>query len=393
MKTFIVHGQVYTPGKVINDGVVVVEDGRIAAVGLREAVDIPPGSRIIEAAGQRVIPGLIDLHIHGLLDSSARSDVLGLAEALPRFAVTGFLPTLGSSSPQDTLQAVHDIAAIQSRPQGARILGIHLEGPYVSPRRPGAMEPFFVRPFSWEEFQTLQEAAQGHIRLLTLAPEVPPALQYIPQLVAQGVIVAIGHSDATYDETMEAIRLGVSHATHIFNATRPFHHREPGTVGAILLHPGVTAQVIGDGEHVHPAAIALLVRVKGPQGVALVSDAMPLAGLPPGEYVSRGKRLLNNGRAIRLPEGQLVGSATLLNGGLRTLVEQVGLSWTEALTIAAAVPARVLGLPTGRLAPGLDADIVILGDDYQPHLTMVQGEVVYSLSKESTTEAQRTQRI
>jgi N-acetylglucosamine-6-phosphate deacetylase len=379
MKTFIVQGQVYTPGKVIADGVVVVEDGRIAAVGPREVVDVPLGSHVIDAAGKRVIPGLIDLHIHGLLEASTRSDVARLVAELPRFAVTGFLPTLGSSSPEDTLQAVRDIAAAsQSRPQGARILGLHLEGPYVSPRRPGAMEPFFVRPFSWEEFQTLQEAAQGHIRLLTLAPEVPPALQYIPQLVAQGVIVAIGHSDATYAEAMEAIRLGVSHATHIFNATRPFHHREPGTVGAILLHPGVTAQVIGDGEHVHPATIALLVRAKGAQGVALVSDAMPLAGLPPGEYVSRGKRLLSNGRAIRLPEGQLVGSATLLNGGLRTLVEQVGLSWTEALTIAAAVPARVLGLPTGRLAPGLDADIVILNDDYQPYLTMVQGEVVYS---------------
>jgi N-acetylglucosamine-6-phosphate deacetylase len=379
MKTFIVQGQVYTPGEVIADGVVVVEDGRIAAVGPRAAVDIPPDSRLIEATGCRVIPGLIDLHIHGLLEASAKSGgVAHMIAELPRFAVTGFLPTVGSSSPQDTLQAVRDLAAtIQVHAQGARPLGIHLEGPYVSPRRPGAMEPFFVRPFSWEEFQALQEAAQGHIRLLTLAPEVPPALQYIPQLVAQGVIVAIGHSDATYAEAMEAIRLGVSHATHIFNATRPFHHREPGTVGAILLHPGVTAQVIGDGEHVHPAAIALLVRAKGAQGVALVSDAMPLAGLPPGEYVSRGKRVLNNGRAIRLPEGQLVGSATLLNGGLRTLVEQVGLSWTEALTIAAAVPARVLGLPTGRLEPGLDADLVLLGDDYQPRLTMVQGEVVY----------------
>ncbi len=378
MKTFIVQGQVYTLGEVIADGVVVVEDGHIAAVGPREVVGVPPGSHVIDAAGKRVIPGLIDLHIHGLLEASTRSDVARLVAELPRFAVTGFLPTLGSSSPQDTLQAVRDIAtAIQAHPKGARILGIHLEGPYVSPRRPGAMEPFFVRPFSWEEFQTLQEAAQGHIRLLTLAPEVPPALQYIPQLVDQGVIVAIGHSDATYDEAMEAIRLGVSHATHTFDAMRPFHHREPGTVGAILLHPGVTAQVIGDGEHVHPAAIALLVRAKGAQGVALVSDATPLAGLPPGEYVSRGKRLLSNGRAIRLPEGQLVGSATLLNGGLRTLVEQVGLSWTEALTIAAAVPARVLGLPTGRLAPGLDADIVLLGDDYQPHLTMVQGKVVY----------------
>jgi N-acetylglucosamine-6-phosphate deacetylase len=386
MKTFIVQGQVYTPGEVIADGVVVVEDGRIAAVGPRAAVDVPPHARLIDAAGQRVIPGLIDLHIHGLLEASARSDVAGLAEALPRCAVTGFLPTLGSSSPGDTLQAVRDIAtAIQSRPPGARILGIHLEGPYVSPRRPGAMEPFFVRPFSWEEFQTLQAAAQGHIRLLTLAPEVPPARQYIPQLVAQGVIVAIGHSDATYEEAREAIRLGVSHATHIFNATRPFHHREPGIVGAILLHPGVTAQVIGDGEHVHPAAIALLVRAKGAPGVALVSDAMPLAGLPPGEYVSRGKRLLSNGRAIRLPEGQLVGSATLLNGGLRTLVEQVGLSWTEALTIAAVVPAGVLGLPTGRLESGLDADLVIMNDDYQPRLTMVQGQVVYRSHQESST--------
>ena len=386
MKTFIVQGQVYTPGEVIADGVVVVEDGRIAAVGPRAAVDVPPHARLIDAAGQRVIPGLIDLHIHGLLEASARSDVAGLAEALPRCAVTGFLPTLGSSSPGDTLQAVRDIAtAIQSRPPGARILGIHLEGPYVSPRRPGAIEPFFVRPFSWEEFQTLQAAAQGHIRLLTLAPEVPPARQYIPQLVAQGVIVAIGHSDATYEEAREAIRLGVSHATHIFNATRPFHHREPGIVGAILLHPGVTAQVIGDGEHVHPAAIALLVRAKGAPGVALVSDAMPLAGLPPGEYVSRGKRLLSNGRAIRLPEGQLVGSATLLNGGLRTLVEQVGLSWTEALTIAAVVPAGVLGLPTGRLESGLDADLVIMNDDYQPRLTMVQGQVVYRSHQESST--------
>lgn len=376
---YIINGRVYAPDRVIERGVVTIVGDKIAAVG--EAAPLPDvtGAEVIDATGLHVIPGLIDLHIHGLSGFDAmQGQIAEMAAELPRHGVTAFLPTTIAAPIERLAELLEEMAVtIAARPPGARILGVHMEGPYLSPQRPGMMTPRLFRPFRWEEFEHLSAASQGQVKMVTLAPEEGEALNGIPRLIERGIVPSIGHSDATFEQVAEAVRLGLAHASHTYNAMRGFHHRELGVVGAVWHFKQITAQVIADGVHVHPAAVALLLRLKGPERVALISDAAPLANLPPGEYTWGGKRVILDGRACRGLDGRLAGSAALLDTGLRTLVEEVGLSLETALVCASAVPARVLALNKGVLAPGRDADIVLLDEALRPLLTMVEGEVVY----------------
>jgi N-acetylglucosamine-6-phosphate deacetylase len=375
----IINGRTYAPGRVIQRGVVTIVGDKIAAVG--EAAS-PPGAsdaEVIDATGLHVIPGLIDLHIHGLSGFDVmQGQIAEMAARLPRHGATAFLPTTIAAPLERLTELLEEMAAIiAARPPGARILGLHLEGPYLSPQQSGMMDAYLLRPFRWNEFERLSEASQGQVKMMTLAPEEGEALNAIPRLIEQGIVPSIGHSDATFQQVAEAVRLGLSHATHTYNAMRGFHHREPGVLGAVWYFDQITAQVIADGVHVHPAALALLLQLKGPERVALVSDATPIAGLLPGEYTWGGKQVVFDGRACLGLNGRLAGSAAPLDVGLRTLVEQVGLPLETALMTATAVPARVLGLNKGALTPGRDADIVLLDEALRPQLTMVEGQVVY----------------
>jgi N-acetylglucosamine-6-phosphate deacetylase len=235
----------------------------------------------------------------------------------------------------------------------------------------------FFRPLTWECVQRFVEAAEGWIRLLTFAPEVPGAMVCIERLVEAGIIPAIGHSDATFDEVARAVQLGLCHATHTFNAMSPLHHRAPGVVGAVLYFEEIVAQLIADGVHIHPAVVELLIRVKGTERVALVSDAAPLAGLPDGEYEWAGQRVFVDDGACRLADGTIAGAHALLDSGVRTLVHRIGLPLSEALTAASLTPAGVLGMRAGRLAPGYAADIVLMDESLQPIRTFVGGAEVF----------------
>jgi N-acetylglucosamine-6-phosphate deacetylase len=270
------------------------------------------------------------------------------------------------------------VDVIDDPPPGARCLGIHMEGPFLSSERPGMATSDWFEPLTWETFLSFQRAARGHVRMLTFAPEVGEAMACIPRLIEADVLPIIGHSDATFEQVTQAVQLGLSQATHTFNAMRPFHHREPGVVGAILYFDEIVAQLIGDGLHVHPAAMAILLRIKGVDRVALVSDAAPLAGLPDGEYEWEHKPLLIQDGSCRLTDGTLAGAHALLDTGVRNLVNLVGLPLERALVPATRVPAGVLGLRKGRLAPDYDADIMILDEALRPVLTIVGGDVVFS---------------
>jgi N-acetylglucosamine-6-phosphate deacetylase len=375
----IINGRVYAPGRVIERGVVTIAGDRIAAVG--EAGSLPDAmdAEVIDATGLHVIPGLIDLHIHGLSGFDVmQGQIAEMAAQLPHHGVTAFLPTTIAAPLERLTELLKEVAAIiAARPPGARILGVHLEGPYLSTQRTGMMNARLFRPFRWNEFEGLSEASQGQVKMVTLAPEEGEALNAIPRLIKQGIVPSIGHSDATFEQVAGAVRLGLSHATHTYNAMRGFHHREPGVLGAIWYFEQITAQVIAVGVHVHPAALDLLLKLKGPERVALVSDAAPVAGLPPGEYTWGGKQVVFDGRACLGLDGRLAGSAALMGAGLRTLAEDAGLPLETALVTATAVPARVLALNKGALASGRDADIVLLDETLRPQLTMVEGQVVY----------------
>lgn len=390
MRTFLVGATVYTPDEVIGDGVVVVEDGKIEGVYPAPAYPTGEGERI-DVAGLIVAPGLIDLHLHGLEGSDVMSGgVREIARKAPRYGVTSFLATT-LTGPLDSLRAcVRDIAS-HRRVGGAEILGIHLEGPFLSPAQPGVMDASQFRSFNLAELEDLLQAGEGAVRMVTLAPEGEGALEGIRQLTRAGVVASVGHSHATYAEMKAAVDAGLRHATHVFNAMRGFHHREPGTVGAVLTCPEIVAQFIADGQHLHPATIDLLLETKGVENLVLISDATPLAGLPPGEYDWKGLMLeVAGGRAQRMSGqgggaagGALGGSVRMMNHGLKLLVEDVGLDMAGALTTATTTPARVLGLGDrkGRLAPGWDADIAVFDGRFECHLAMVGGEVVYRATR------------
>ncbi len=375
----IVHAELYTPAQRIEDGAVVFAEGRILAAGPSREVHPPRRAERIDAQGRPVTPGLIDLHIHGV----EGCDLFGpeLAEAarrLPRYGVTAFVPTTLTLPEKEILQRLQAMARVMEAPlQGARILGIHIEGPHLSPRRPGMANPAWFRPLAPEDVTRYQAAAGGRIRLWTFAPEEGEAMQAIPILVAHGIIPVIGHSDATYEQAVEAIQRGARQITHFFNAMRPFHHREPGLFTAALLDPRVIAQLIADGQHVHPAAMRLLFRIKGPSGVALISDAAPMAGLPPGRYTWLGYEVIVANGRCQTPEGALAGSIALINEGLRVLIEDAGIDPLDAVRSATGTPARALGLrKLGRLQPGAPADLVLWARWGAPEAVWIAGERV-----------------
>jgi N-acetylglucosamine-6-phosphate deacetylase len=312
-------------------------------------------------------------------------DVMGpelsaVAGHLPRRGVTSFLPTTLTTGPRDMQAALDQMAQrILKPPLGARPLGIHSEGPHLSPREAGIAPSHFLRPLTERAWRELQTAARGTIRMLTFAPEEGGAV-LIPRLIKQGVVPSIGHSAATFEQVSEYADLGLKHASHVFNAMGPFHHRAPGVVGAVLYHRSIVAQLIGDLHHVHPAAMELVLRLKGVDHVALVSDAAPAAGLPPGVYhwgAATRVRVRQDGSGRLRDGGTLAGSVTFLDQAVANLVQVVGLSWPEALTTATAVPGEVLGVKRGRLRAGWIADLTVWDDDFKAVATMVEGRWVW----------------
>jgi len=360
-------------------GTVLIRGDTIIAVGSADTTVVPPDAEFIEARGLVVVPGLIDVHIHGLMGYDGMGPGLAhVIRALPAFGVTAFVSTTLTLPRDETLASLEAMAEVlETPPLGAQCLGIHLEGPFLAPARPGMATSDWFEPLTWEGFQTLQRAARGHIRMLTFAPEMGEAMACIPRLVEAGIVPVIGHSDATFEQVAQAVQLGIVHATHTFNAMRPFHHREPGVVGAVMYFNEIVAELIADGVHVHPTAMAILLRLKGLERVALVSDAAPLAGLPDGEYEWEHKPVFVRDGSCRLADGTIAGAHVLLDAGVRNLVRLVGLPLERALGPATRVPARVLGLRKGCLAPGYDADVVLLDEALQPALTIVGGEQVF----------------
>ncbi|MBI1885140.1 MAG: N-acetylglucosamine-6-phosphate deacetylase [Chloroflexi bacterium] len=374
--------RILTPDEEIPAGNVIIEDGRIVAVGAD--VPPPPGARVQAVANLTLAPGFIDTHVHGGGGFSLATDDPEEVRRYARWAVskgvTSFLATVCAASHEEGLDFLRTAAGVVGPiGGGAELLGVHLEGPFVSPQRLGALPEGWARPPNVPDLRAYLEAAGSHLRVITLAPELPGAPGVIEAALARGVAVSMGHSDATYEEGGQAIAAGVRRATHVFNALRPFHQREPGIVGAVLESPDVTAEVIADGVHVHPAAIQLLLKAKGPERVALVTDGAPPAGLSQGSFSIGGKQArLGEGRVV-LEDGTLAGSAATMDDCVRNVVRRGVATMADAVRMASAVPAASLGCGErkGRIAPGYDADIVALDEGLEVTMTWVRGEIVY----------------
>ena len=269
-----------------------------------------------------------------------------------------------------------ELEAARHAASGATALGLHLEGPLLSPVRAGAHPRAAIAAADIAALSSV--LARDAVRLVTLAPERPGAFDWIRRLREAGVVVSLGHTDASYDELRRGIDAGATLVTHLYNAMSPFHHREPGAVGAALDDDRVAVGIIADGVHCHAAAVRLALRAKGPRGVVLVTDAMAAAGLGPGTYPLGGIEVIVDATSARLADGTLAGSILTMDRALRELVGMTGASVADALRMASEVPARILGLATkGRIAVGCDADLVLLDRSLEVVATVVGGRVAY----------------
>lgn len=374
--TLITQGKLVTPAGILEVDLL-LEDGRIAGIG--PELRPPANARIREARGRWVLPGFIDTHVHGGLDADtmhATPEALAtISRHLARHGVTAWVPTLFACPPEALEQVLSAIGeAMRHEGPGARILGAHLESSFIAPKFKGAQPPEALRPI---EDPALREVIRRHaatIRIVTLAPELAGAEGLIAELVGQGIRVSIGHTDATYEQAMAGAAAGATRVTHLCNAMRPFHHREPGTVGAALVHDGLAAEIIADLVHVHPAGIQIAYRCKGADRLMLVSDALMGTGLPPGVHALDGREIQIGPDVARLPDGTIAGSIITLDRALRNVVLEAGIPLPEASRMASATPAHSLGLADrGTLEIGKRADLAILDADFRCVATFVAG--------------------
>ena len=327
--------------------------------------------------GELIAPGFVDLQVNGFAghDAAAGADsIAAISQALPATGVTAFLPTIISEPVEVGAEFAATVGAA-AESTGARVLGAHIEGPFLNPSFRGAhLRAHLAEPTA----RNVDAVLAARPRLITLAPELPGALAAIERLQRAGIVVAAGHTGADFEQGRKAIAAGVRFATHIYNAMPPVHHRRPGIALALLLDPRVTTGLIADGEHVHPSVCEQLLRVKGASRIALTTDQTSAAGAPPGSYSLSGRAVHSDGRVVRLEDGTLAGSAAAMPDLLRLTARLPGMTPARAVSLASTAPARVLGeRRLGRIGEGACADIVILDAELRPRLTMIRGAVIF----------------
>lgn len=373
MSTTLLHvDRAFTPTTEFRDAGILIRDGVIEAIGPRGSMSLPSGANEISATDGIAAPGFLDIHIHG---TGGRDVMEGTGDALKTVSktiaargTTSYVATTVTARPEDICKSAEGIAryiALQHQAADCRaeVLGVHFEGPFLSPVRRGVHPAEWLKLPSAELLERFIAAAGGHALILTIAPELVGALLCIDAARKAGMVVGIGHTDATYEQARAAILWGAHHAIHVFNAMRPFSHRDSGVIGAILTSPDVTAELIADGVHVDETAMRLLLQAKGAAGVILITDGTSATGMPDGKYALGGLEVFVSGGVCRNAEGKLAGSTLTLDRALRNIVG-LGVPLGGALRMLTLNPATLLGIEykKGSLRVGADADIVLLDD-------------------------------
>lgn len=380
MVTLIKNAKVLTPYEVLEGYGVIVRDHRIADIIKNDEVEKKEDKffdEVIDAEGNYLSPGFIDIHNHGNFGHDVMEGTPEALDSIARFhlkhGVTGFLATTMTAPIEEIKLAVKTVANYMSfsgnpasmKSSGAQLLGIYLEGPYFSTAKKGAQLSQALKNPDVKELSDLINASGNTIKVVALAPELPGALEAISYLTSCGITVSAGHTDATFDQGKKAIDFGISQATHIFNGMRGFSHREPGIAGAVLTDERVSCEMICDGIHLHPATMQMVVKMKTRDKVILISDAMMACGLSDGEYTLGGQKVMIRNGESRLPDGTLAGSTLTLDRAVYNMVHKVGVPLCDAVRMATLNPARAIGISRkkGSIEIGKDADLVIFDND------------------------------
>jgi len=377
MSILIVNGRLLLDNNIVDDKDLLIENNKIAAIGKGLS-----GDNVINADGNYVSPGFIDIHIHG----SAGFDTMdgtfdainAISKSIAKRGTTSFLPTTMTEDKNKIKNAIKNVYKNKNRVEGAEILGIHMEGPFINPKQKGAQDEKFILKPTIDNFLELCSDYLDIVKLVTIAPEIEGSLDLIKFLKEKGIIVSVGHTDSTYDEVAAGFKAGITHATHVFNAMRGFHHREVGTLGAIF-DLDISAELIADGIHSVFPAIRTVLKLKGKKNTNLITDAMMAANLSDGLYQLGGQDVYVKDGAARLKSGVLAGSTLTLDKAVKNILANTDLSLYESVALASYNSAKVIGVHDrkGLIKEGYDADIVIFDDDINIKKTIVGGKIVY----------------
>lgn len=381
------YATIFTPSRMLERSSVVADDnGKIAFIGPMEDAPVLTGLAL-DLRGKIVTPGFLDIHVHGGHGitfgqaDTLEEDLRSYAEWVVENGVTGFLTSItGPTSDVITYLIRSYVEMFKKGIPGAETLGIHLEGPFMNIERKGAQNPEWIRDPSLEEAERYLDAGQGWIRQMTMAPELPNAVEVASCYRQKGVLLAVGHTAADFDASTKALEGDWNHITHTYNAQTGLHHRAPGVLGAVLGSDEITAELIADCIHVHPGAMKVLLRCVGSDRVVLVTDAMAGAGLSDGEYELLGiKVTVRDGKATQ-EDGTIAGSAAVVNECVRNIHREVDVPLAQAVKMATLNPARAIGLSNrlGSLREGKDASLTVIDEDVNIYLAMVRGEIVFN---------------
>jgi N-acetylglucosamine-6-phosphate deacetylase len=383
--------RLYTPLEEIDKPLLFVEDSVISDVSSRHKREVPSNAKVVDFSqtfGDSILtPGFVDIHMHGGAGLDVMRAAPGELPPLNRFltlhGVTGYFPTTVAAPLDETCRALDRLAdaietaqnAVHGEPSAGQALplGIHLEGPFLSHRRRGVHPPEYLLEPTLAIFERLWQAARGHVRMMTIAPELPGALEVIAEAARRKVCVSIGHSDATLDAARAGVHAGARHATHAFNAMRPLDHRDPGIVGEVLTDDETSADIIADGIHLAPEVVKIFLEAKGLERSVLITDATAAAGMPDGTYQLGPIQVeVRDGKCMS--DGKLAGSVLTMDRAVRNITQFAGWNLKDAVRAATVNPARAVGLAQhGKLAPGGEANVVVLSPGGEVRKTIVRG--------------------
>ncbi len=358
---------------------VYIKDNRIADVYNEERFSkkkFAPKVKIIDVNGAYILPGFIDTHIHGIggfgADDADYKSILGMSEVLAEYGVTSFIPTCCTSSKDELIKKIKAIVKAMGKEKGARILGIHLEGPFLSPERIGAQSINGISPVNMDLMKSLWKASKGKIINMTVAPELKNMRELALCAIEKGIILQAGHTNATYNQMIEGMQAGIMHITHLFDAMRPLHHREPGVVGAALIHSELSCEIIADGVHVNPNLIQLLMKSKPLSQIVMITDALP----PAKTILPADSELYLDKVFYRKKDNVINGSAISMLDGFRNLVSY-GIPIEQVARMASTNPAQIMRqTEIGMILPGKKADLIVLDKDLNLLHTIIDGKFI-----------------